>query len=143
MTEQMHKRLTEEQVVMILERYIKKELSREHAMDLLGLKRRQFFEWLKKYRENLKDFTIEYSRKRSNRKINVNVEKNILKELKVEKALIDDPAMPIRFYNYSFIQDQLKKKYRQEVSLPTIIDRAKKTVFIFPDQRKGFMTMRY
>ena len=43
MTEQMHKRLTEEQVVMILERYIKKELSREHAMDLLGLKRRQFF----------------------------------------------------------------------------------------------------
>lgn len=102
MTEQMHKRLTEEQVVMILERYIKRELSREHAMDLLGLKRRQFFEWLKKYRENLKDFTIEYSRKRSNRKINVNVEKNILKELKVEKAfslkktkdLLGKPEMP-------------------------------------------------
>jgi hypothetical protein len=43
MTEQIHKRLTEEQVGMILDRYNKKELSREQAMELLGLKRRQFF----------------------------------------------------------------------------------------------------
>ena len=58
MTEQIHKRLTEEQVKMILNRYNNNELSREQAMELLGLKRRQFFEWLKKHRENRKDFSI-------------------------------------------------------------------------------------
>ena len=142
MTEQIHKRLTEEQVGMILDRYNKKELSREQAMGLLGLKRRQFFDWLKKYRENRKDFSIEYSRKRSNRKIDGGIEENIIKELKTEKGLIDDSAMPIRFYNYSYIQDQLRKKYKQEVSLPTIIDRAKKRGFTYQDQKRRFMTMR-
>jgi len=142
MTEQIHKRLTEEQVEMILNRYNKNELSREQAMELLGLKRRQFFEWLKKYRENRKDFSIEYSRKRSNRKIDKGIEENIIKELKVEKGLIDDPAMAIRFYNYSYIQDLLRKQHQQEVSLPTIIDRAKKGVFTYQDQKRQFMTMR-
>lgn len=143
MGEQIHKRLSDEQVRMILKRYVKKDLGSEQAMDLLGLKRSQFFEWVKKYREGQEDFTIEYSRKGKNRRIGKDIEENILKELKIEKALIGDPAIPIRFYNYSFIQDQLRKKYRQEVSLPTIIDRAKKTVFISPDQRRRFMTMRY
>ena len=142
MTEQIHKRLTEEQVGMILDRYNKKELSREQAMELLGLKRRQFFDWLKKYRENRKDFSIEYSRKRSNRKIDERIEENIIKELKTEKGLIDDPAMTVWSYNYSFIQDQLRKKYKQEVSLPTIIDRAKKRGFTYQNQTRRFMTMR-
>jgi hypothetical protein len=97
---------------------------------------------LKKYRENRKDFSIEYSRKRSNRKIDERIEENIINELKIEKGLIDDPAMTVWSYNYSFIQDQLRKKYKQEVSLPTIIDRAKKRGFTYQDQKRRFMTMR-
>lgn len=50
MSEQLHKRLSEEQVKMILDRYVKKELGSEQAMNLLGLKRSQFFELVKKYR---------------------------------------------------------------------------------------------
>ena len=42
MTEQIHKRLIEEQVRIILDRYIKKEISVLQAMNLLDLKRRQF-----------------------------------------------------------------------------------------------------
>jgi hypothetical protein len=49
-------------------------------------------------------------------------------ELETEKSLIDDPSMPVRFYNYSFIRDQIMKKHHQEVSVPTIIDRAKKRI---------------
>jgi len=142
MTEQIHKRLTGEQIKMILERYIKKELSGEHAMELLGLKRRQFFEWTKRYKERCEDFSIEYKRNNEHRRISEAIEENILKELKIEKVLIDDPAMPIRFYNYSYMQDQLRKKYKQEVSLPTIIDRAKKKGFTYQDQKRQFMTMR-
>lgn len=142
MTEHIHKRLTGEQVRMILDRYVKKELKTEQAMNLLGLKRRRFFKLVKRYKENHDGFIIEYSRKWSNRKIAESIEENIFKELKRDKALIDDKAMPVRFYNYSFIKDQIEKKYQQEVSLPTIIDRAKKRVFTSQDLKRGYMTGR-
>ena len=50
-------------------------------------------------------------------------------ELYVEKNLIEDNTNPIRYYNYSYIKDLLKKKYWHKVSLPTIISRAKKYGF--------------
>jgi len=47
--------------------------------------------------------------------------------------------MPIRSYNYSYIRDQLWSKYGQKVSVPTIIDRAKKNNFYFPrKERKSY-----
>ena len=71
------------------------------------------------------------------------LEKNILNELGVEKGLIDDRSMPVRFYNYSYLKDQLWKKYGQEISVPTIVDRAKKTVFTYASLRRSIMTVRY
>jgi hypothetical protein len=141
MTDQIHKRFEGEHVSMILGRYVKKEISASQAMDLLGLKRRQFFEWVKRYREHSEGFSVEYST-RSNRRLSGDKDSRILEELAVEKKLIEDPLMPIRFYNYSYIQDQLLKKYEYKISLPAIIDRAKKTVFTLPDLNRNFMTMR-
>lgn len=142
MTEQVHKRLIDEQVKMILERFIRKELQSEQAMGLLGLKRSQFFEWVKKYRESKETFTIQYHREGKAREIQPEVEGRILQELKVEKALIEDPTLPIRYYNYSYIRDQLRKKYHYQVSLPTIIDRAKKTIFTSLDLNGRPMIMK-
>lgn len=142
MTEQIHKRLIDEQVRIILDRYVKKEISALQAMNLLDLKRRQFFEWVKRYKEQGKGLSIECKRSNEHRRISESIEENIFKELKLDKALIDDSAMPVCFYNYSFIKDQIEKKYRQEVSLPTIIDRAKKKVFIFRDRKRRYMTVR-
>ena len=59
-----------------------------------------------------------------NRKIDPDIEKNIVKELKTEKDLIKAKEVPIKYYNYSYIKDLLEQKYNQKVSLPTIIDRA-------------------
>ena len=129
MTQQVHEWLIDEQVKMIGDRFIRKELSSEQAMQLLGLKRSQFFEWVKRYRESGEAFTIQYHRKGKSRRIRRAVERRILQELKAEKALIEDPALPVRSYNYSYIRDQLSRKYDDQVSLPTIIDRAKKTIF--------------
>jgi len=98
---------------------------------------------VKGYRENHEDFSVEYKRKSKTRKICEKIEESIIKELSIEKGLIDDPAMPVRFYNYSYIQDQLIKKYQQEVSLPTIINRAKKTVSTSQDLKGRCMTMRF
>ena len=89
MTEQVHKRLIDEQVKMILDRFMKKELQSEQAMGLLGLKRSQFFEWVKKYRESKEAFTIQYHREGKAREIHPKVESKILQELKVEKGLIE------------------------------------------------------
>lgn len=142
MSEQVHKRLSDEQVRMILGRYTTKELTAAEAIELLGLKRRQFFEWVQRYRKNPDGFSVQYSRKEKNRKLDGTVDRHILEELVIEKALIDDPALPIRFYNYSYIQDQIMKNYQEKVSLPTIIDRAKKTASISPGPRRPSMTTR-
>ena len=60
------------------------------------------------------------------------IEENIIKELSQEKKLIGNRDMPIRFYNYSYINDQLYDRYKQKGSLPTIIDRAKRNGFYLP-----------
>ncbi len=142
MGEQVHKRLTDDQVGMILGRYAAKRLTAAEAMELLGLKRRQFFEWVQRYREDPLGFSIQYQRNEKNRKLDDAVDKHILEELAIEKTLIDDPALPIRFYNYSYIQDQIRKNHQEKVSLPTIIDRAKKTGSISRSLRRPFTTMR-
>lgn len=143
MTRHIHKRFINEQVKMILARYVKKELSSEEVMCLLELKRSQFFELVKQYKGNPEEFTIEYSRKAKTRKISEEIEENILKELSIEKGLIDDMTIPVRFYNYSYVRDQMIKKYQQEVSVPTIIGRAKKMVFTSHDLREKLMIMKY
>jgi len=142
MSEQVHKRLTDEQVRMILGRYMAKEVTAAEAIELLGLGRRQFFEWAQRYRKDPVGFTVQYQRNEKNRKLDDTADRHILEELAIEKALIDDPALPIRFYNYSYIQDQIRKNYQEKVSLPTIIDRAKKTVSISAGPRRQSTTMR-
>lgn len=142
MGEQIHKRLADEQMKMIIERYLARELPAVHAMELLGLKRRQFFEWVQKYRDNPSSFTMAYRRKAGARKLDEEVHGHILRELATEKGLIDDPSVPIRFYNYSYIQDQLLKHYGEKVSLPAIIERAKKTATTSRNPRSPSMTGR-
>jgi len=72
-----------------------------------------------------------YFRKIPTRKIPKDVEENIVKELKLEKDLIKAKDVLIKYYNYSYIKDLLEQKYNQKVSLPTIIDRAKRNNFYF------------
>lgn len=142
MDEQIHKRLNDEQMRMIMEKYRRKELAAIEAMELLCLKRRQFFEWLQRYRNNPEGFTITYRRTERTRKLDETVDAHILNELAIEKGLIDDPSIPVRFYNYSYIKDQLKKKHEANVSLPAIIRRAKKTAFTFRSRKRSSMTGR-
>jgi hypothetical protein len=43
--------------------------------------------------------------------------------------MIENPEIPLRHYNYSYIRDLLRETHHQKVSLSTIIDRAKKHGF--------------
>jgi hypothetical protein len=52
-------------------------------------------------------------------------EEEIERELLREKAIVEDKRLPISSYNYSALRDRLKKE-GIEVSVTTIIDRAKR-----------------
>jgi hypothetical protein len=125
---QLHKRFTSDEVKELLERYLKKEVERSYIQQILGIKKRRFFLLINQYREDPKHFSIQYQRATPAR-ISPEVEQNLLRELMIEKELIHDKQTPLKSYNYSFIKDHLRKKYRQKVSLTTVIRRAKKHGF--------------
>jgi hypothetical protein len=133
---QLHKRFTSEQVKKLLDRYLKDEIERPYIQEILGIKRRRFFVLLKQYKESPQHFTVEYRRTKAPRTISPMIEQNILKELSIDKKIIQDKEIPLKSYNYSFLKDRLKGTYHQKVSLPTIIDRAKKHGFYLKKPKK-------
>ena len=136
MAKQLHKRFSTEEVKVLLQKYLENKKKLAHILRILKIKKRRFFKLLKEYEKNPDEFSIDYKRKKPTRKINEEIEKNIINELRIEKELIEDKELPIHFYNYSYIKDQLYKKHKQKVSLPTIISRAKKEGFYKPKKRK-------
>jgi len=125
---QIHKRFTPDQVKELLGRYLKNQMERKYIQEILGIKRRRFFMLIKQYKENPQHFTIQYERNTPPR-ISQDIEQNILKELSIEKEIIHNKEIPLKSYNYSYIRDRLRRTYHQKISLPTIIDRAKKHGF--------------
>jgi hypothetical protein len=132
---QLHKRFTSDQIQELLERYLKKTIERKYVQEILGIKKRRFFSLVQQYKENPKHFTIQYQRQ-SPPRIDPEAERNILKELTIEKTIIQNKEIPLTSYNYSYVKDRLKNTYRQTVSLPTIITRAKKNGFYLPRAKK-------
>ncbi len=133
---QLHKRFTSEQIKKLLDRYLKNEIKRSYIQEILGIKRRRFFILLREYKENPQHFTVQYRRTKATRMIPPIIEQNILKELSIDQKIIQNKQIPLKSYNYSFVKDRLKGTYHQKVSLPTIIDRAKKHGFYLKKPKK-------
>jgi hypothetical protein len=125
---QLHKRFTSNQVQELFQRYLNQEVERTYIQEILAIKKRRFFTLINQYREDPQHFSIQYQRTTPPR-ISPEVEQNIFKELTIEKEIIQNKQTPLKSYNYSFIKDHLRKKYRQKVSLTTVIRRAKKHGF--------------
>jgi hypothetical protein len=126
---QVHKRFTSDQVKELLDRYLRKKVEREYLQEILGIKKRRFFLLLKHYREDPRHFTTQYQRRAPSRSLSSEIEKNILRELTIEKKTIENKDIPLKSYNYSYIKNRLQTTYRQKVSLNTIIHRARKHGF--------------
>lgn len=131
MAKQIHKKFLDKEVKSLFESYLSKEIEIEYILQILGIKRRRFFELLSEYRNNPDGFTIQYKRKVI-RRIKRSLERIILKELDKEKKMIENKDISIKTYNYSYIKDQIWKKHGEDVSLPTIIKRAKENNFYIP-----------
>ncbi len=136
MAKQLHKRFSTQEVKMLLQKYLDEKVKLIYILEILKVKRSRLFELLKQYTQDPDNFSIQYKRKSATRRISDEIEKNIINQLKIAKGLIEDKELPINSYNYSYIKDQLEDKYSQQVSLPTIIARAKKESFYKPKKRK-------
>lgn len=134
---QVHKRFTDDQVKELIERYLHKEIERVYVQEMLGIQKRRFFQLIAAYRDNPEAFSIQYQRTAKTRSIDQRIETAILEELAIDKRLIEDSQVPLRRYNYSYVRDRLKNEYRQRVSLPTIIDRAKKNGFYLKKPKRA------
>jgi len=133
---QLHKNFTDSGVKELIERYLRKEIKRKYIQQILGIGKTRFFALVSKYRNDSEGFSIQYDRKSKTRAIDPAIEKNIVKELKTDKKLIMNKDTALKTYNYSFIKKQIEKKYKQVVSLPTIIDRAKRDGFYLKKPKK-------
>jgi hypothetical protein len=131
---QLHKRFTNEQVKLLLEGYARGRIARAEVEGILEINKTRFFALMKDYRRSPEVFTLEYQRDTPAR-LSVEIEEEIIKELLREKALVDNPKLPIGSYNYSAIRDRLQKK-GYHVSVNTIIQRAKQSDCYLPHPRK-------
>jgi hypothetical protein len=131
---QLHKRFSDEQIGFLFQAYEQGLMSREEIQDTLSIRRSRFFELWKTYREDPEGFSISYQRTTPSR-LSPMIEEAIETGLNREKELIEDPEIPISGYNYSALRDRLRKE-GMEVSVNTIIDRAKKLGCHKPRKKK-------
>jgi hypothetical protein len=131
---QIHRRFTDEQVKVLFQGYCQGQLARTDLQDLLGIAKSRFFALLKAYRQDPEGFTIAY-RRSAPAKLSSEVEDAIKAALLREKAIVEDPDLPVSSYNYTAIRDRLRATGIR-VSVTTIIDRAKKLDCHKPRRRR-------
>jgi len=95
MSKQLHKNFTDEQVILLLRSYLDKRIKNNYILSILGIKRRRFFKLLARYKKDPDNFSIRYDRRTINRKIEKEIQKNIIKELNTEKDLIKAKKVPV------------------------------------------------
>jgi len=120
---QLHKRINNETVKIMFEKYDKKEVSRVSVQESIGVGKTRFFALLKKYKEEKNEFSVAYTRKAVS-KISEETEQFIREELMKEKELIENPDIPRYNYNYAEINRKLAAQ-NIKVSAMTISQRAK------------------
>ncbi|NIO06087.1 MAG: hypothetical protein GTN74_16250 [Proteobacteria bacterium] len=122
--DQLHRRFSDEQVKVLLQSYCQGKIARADLQQMLGIEKTRFFALLKSYRQNPATFSLVYVRTPSAR-LSAQVENEVEQALLQEKQIVEDRQLPISDYNYTALRDRLRKK-GIEVSVTTIIDRAKK-----------------
>jgi hypothetical protein len=122
--DQLHNRLTDEQIKVLLQSYCSAKMSRAQVQEILSVGKTRFFALMKSYRQDPDSFSIDYERSTPAR-LSAEVEAEIEKALLEEKEIVQDPDLPISVYNYTALRDRLRKK-GVDVSVTTIIKRTKK-----------------
>lgn len=131
---QIHRRFTDEQVKVLLQGHCMGKLTRTDLQELLGIGRSRFFALLRAYRQDPERLTIAY-RWSTPAKLTAEVGRQIETALPPEKAIAEDPDLPVLSYNYAAMRDRLRVKGIR-VSTTTMIDRAGKLDCHKPRRRR-------
>ena len=91
---QIHKRLTDDQVKVLLQGYCQGLLARAEIQEMLGIGKSRFFALLKEYRKDPEGFSIAYERHTPGR-LSANIEAEIERELLREKEIVENKDLPI------------------------------------------------
>ena len=136
---QLHNNFSDDQVKQYLGWYIDGSMSRDDICNHLGIRCSRFYELLTKYKADPLKFSVVYGRDYANRKKDRAVTVAIRKELELEKSFIDNPNMPIMFYNYASIRDAVADATGSNLTAQTVINYAKKWGFYIerPKRRNG------
>ena len=100
--DQLHRRLTDEQIKVLLQSYCRGKMSRAQVQEMLGVGKTRFFALMKSYRQDLDSFSIAYERSTPAR-LSAEVEAEIEKALLEEEEIVQDPDLPISDYSLSLI----------------------------------------
>jgi len=135
-----HKTVTDDEAKQLFAWYEEQVISKTEAEQRLGVKDSQFYAWLGAYRANPRQFTVAYKRRRANRVLPQPVITRIRRELETDKRLIDNPAMPVMFYNYAVVRDAVEEATGYNLSAQTVINYAKKWGFYLERPKKKAYT---
>tara|TARA_B100001971_G_C17968003_1_gene420855 strand:- start:334 stop:603 length:270 start_codon:yes stop_codon:yes gene_type:complete len=86
MNKQLHQRFSAEEVKTLFRKYLYEEIELIYVLETLKIKKSRFFSLLKEYARDPNNFSLQYKRKSATRRINADVERSIIKELKEKKA---------------------------------------------------------
>lgn len=128
--QQIHKRFTGEQVKIILQWYRDKAIDLQDARGRLEISERRFFELFKEYNDNPDVFAIAYPSRKAHNRFAKDIDESVRQELETEKSLIDNLAMPVKYYNYSAVADEVKRKTKTSITAQTVRNRAREWGFI-------------
>lgn len=118
-----HRRFSDDQVKHLFRLYVEGQMDRTQVEETLKIGKTRFFALLKVYRSDPRSFSMAYHR-RSPQRLQDKAEGLIRDFLLEERAMIEDPDLPISSYNYSATRERLLE-HGIKVSLSTIIERAK------------------
>lgn len=135
--DQIHKRLNTKAAKFILQAYEEGKIKRSTAMWQLGLARSRFHDLLKSYRQDPENFDVNYSRETTNYRLPKSLDKVIRHELEREKAIIDNPKIAIRRFNFEAIRLEIIRKTNVKLSTQTIRNRAIDWMFYRPKSAPG------
>lgn len=122
---QLHKRMTTKQVKKVLHQYEMGLLDREIAMARLRVKKSRFYTLLNEFKSDPDNFSIEYQRETPSG-FTRREERRIKLELLREKEIVENRKdNDIEKYNYSTVKRRLDNLRKVNISVPTIIERAK------------------
>ena len=141
MANHIHKKFTNEQVKELIQKYLNKEVQRKYIQEILGIGKSRFFEIIQSYRKDPNEFSVDYKRSGKAKRISLEIQENIIKELAIDKKAIQNKDIPLYRYNYSYVQKRLERNHKQSAALSTIIAYAKDNGFYLPMLGNSSSTM--